>query len=139
MNTVYYDVASGRIASFVSGVGSAPSNGTKLIYTEKALSDLRDLVVLNNELLPRISLEFATSALSSIEEKELFWKGYRTRLLQESDYMLLPDVGDADFKALAIEYRQRLRDLPTHRNWPNLVLSDLPNKPAINRIQTTTF
>jgi len=50
----------------------------------------------------------------------------RNELLAETDWMSNVDVTMSDnFKT----YRQALRDLPTHSNWPNLEDSDWPTKP----------
>ena len=50
----------------------------------------------------------------------------RDNLLVETDWMANSDVTMADnWKT----YRQALRDLPTHSNWPNLEDSDWPTKP----------
>ena len=50
----------------------------------------------------------------------------RNQLLIETDWMGLADVTMADnWKT----YRQALRDLPTHSDWPNLKDSDWPDKP----------
>lgn len=50
----------------------------------------------------------------------------RENLLVESDWMSGSDVAMPDnWKT----YRQALRDLPTHSNWPNLEDGDWPTKP----------
>lgn len=50
----------------------------------------------------------------------------RNNLLVETDWMANSDVTMADnWKT----YRQALRDLPTHSNWPNLEDGDWPTKP----------
>ena len=52
-------------------------------------------------------------------------RALRNQLLEETDFYALSDVTMTD----AIKtYRQALRDLPTHSNWPNLGDSDWPNK-----------
>lgn len=51
----------------------------------------------------------------------------RNEKIAESDWMALADVTMADnWKT----YRQALRDLPTHSDWPNLKDSDWPTKPG---------
>ena len=53
-------------------------------------------------------------------------KEMRLERLRETDWMSNVDVTMSDnFKT----YRQALRDLPTHSNWPNLEDSDWPTKP----------
>ena len=60
------------------------------------------------------------------EEKDDDNRIQRNRLLAETDWMANSDVTMADnWKT----YRQALRDLPTHSNWPNLEDSDWPTKP----------
>lgn len=48
--------------------------------------------------------------------------------LKSSDWTQLPDVPLATKEAWAT-YRQTLRDLPTHANWPNLADEDWPIQP----------
>ena len=50
----------------------------------------------------------------------------RNSLLEETDWMANSDVTMSDEIKT---YRQALRDLPTHSNWPNLEDSDWPTKP----------
>ena len=60
------------------------------------------------------------------EEKADFNRKERNRLLRETDWMGNSDVTMSDGIKT---YRQQLRDLPTHLNWPNLADSDWPTKP----------
>ena len=46
--------------------------------------------------------------------------------LAETDWTAMSDVTMADDMKT---YRQALRDLPTHKNWPNLEDADWPTKP----------
>jgi hypothetical protein len=50
----------------------------------------------------------------------------RDRKLSETDWTALSDVTMADNMKT---YRQALRDLPDHKNWPNLEEDDWPTKP----------
>ena len=50
----------------------------------------------------------------------------RDNLLAETDWTALSDV---TMSAAMTTYRQALRDLPTHANWPNLGDDDWPTKP----------
>ena len=50
----------------------------------------------------------------------------RNTLLSETDWTAMSDVTMADNMKT---YRQALRDLPTHSNWPNLEDADWPTKP----------
>jgi len=53
-------------------------------------------------------------------------RGIRNSLLFETDWTAMSDVTMADNMKT---YRQALRDLPTHSNWPNLEDNDWPTKP----------
>ena len=61
-----------------------------------------------------------TRAAEEVREK-------RNGLLAETDYFALSDVTLTDAMAT---YRQALRDLPTHTNFPNLTDDDWPVKPT---------
>jgi hypothetical protein len=50
----------------------------------------------------------------------------RNQLLAETDFYALSDV---TMPADVTTYRQALRDLPEHANWPNLDDADWPTKP----------
>ena len=50
----------------------------------------------------------------------------RNGLLADTDYMALSDVS---MSAEMTTYRQSLRDITSHANWPNLSDSDWPTKP----------
>ncbi len=61
-------------------------------------------------------------------------RNHRDRLLAETDYLALSDVTMSDEMTT---YRQALRDITTHANWPNLVYPDMdgsggdwPTKPS---------
>jgi len=64
-----------------------------------------------------------------LEEKEADWasinRGKRNKLLKDSDWTQLPDVPLATKEAWAT-YRQALRDLTDHVNFPNLSADDWP-------------
>ena len=51
----------------------------------------------------------------------------RDGLLAETDWMALSDV---TMNAEMTSYRQALRDITSHANWPNLTDSDWPTKPT---------
>jgi hypothetical protein len=50
----------------------------------------------------------------------------RNERLAETDFYALSDV---TMLSDMTTYRQALRDLPTHKNWPNLTDDDWPTKP----------
>lgn len=53
-------------------------------------------------------------------------RSLRNQLLAETDFYALSDVTMSDSIAT---YRQALRDLPNHENWPELNEEDWPVKP----------
>ena len=54
-------------------------------------------------------------------------RNIRNQLLQETDWTANSDV---TMSAKMKTYRKALRDLPTHKNWPNLKSTDWPTKPS---------
>jgi len=54
------------------------------------------------------------------------YRSNRNTKLAETDWTAMSDVTMADDMKT---YRQALRDLPTHKNWPNLEDADWPTKP----------
>ena len=65
-----------------------------------------------------------------IEENNLFVaqknRNIRNRKLEETDFYALSDVTMSDAMAT---YRQALRDLSDHEDWPHLTDADWPTKP----------
>ena len=51
----------------------------------------------------------------------------RNFLLQQTDVWVLPDRNPTQAQ---LDYRQALRDIPTHSNWPHLNEDDWPVKPT---------
>ncbi len=62
------------------------------------------------------------------DEKAKFNRGERDTLLGKTDKYALSDY-PYGMSAGMKKYRQELRDLPKHKNWPNLSESDWPEKP----------
>ena len=54
----------------------------------------------------------------------------RTLLLTASDWTQVGDM-PSSIKTPYVAYRQALRDLPTHSNWPLLDSSDWPSLPEV--------
>ena len=66
--------------------------------------------------------------LNEIKRENLSLRG---SLLEASDWTQLPDSPLSDSKkAEWATYRQALRDITTHSNWPKLEDSDWPTKPS---------
>lgn len=64
------------------------------------------------------------AAATAAKAKEMRTK--RDGLLAETDYFALTDV---TMDAAMTSYRQALRDITSHANWPNLEEADWPTKP----------
>lgn len=67
------------------------------------------------------------SIVRVIEPIEIQNKEARNSLLTETDWWA---VADRTMTAEQTAYRQALRDITTHANWPNLADSDWPTKPS---------
>jgi len=58
-------------------------------------------------------------------------RNMRNQLLFESDWINQPDVTMSDEKkAEWVAYRQALRDISSHENWPDLAPDDWPTQPT---------
>ncbi len=55
-----------------------------------------------------------------------FVRQHRNKLLAKTDWSALSDV---TMSAEMTTYRQALRDITSHANWPNLEAADWPTKP----------
>ena len=69
------------------------------------------------------------------EVREIPWEDInlerRKEALQETDWTQLPDSPLTDSKKTEWRtYRQALRDLPTHSNWPELDGTEWPTPPS---------
>jgi len=60
------------------------------------------------------------------QDKETLLRSYRDMLLAGTDWWAGPDH---TMTAEQAAYRQALRDITDHSNWPNLSDSDWPTKP----------
>ena len=63
----------------------------------------------------------------STEELAAINRAERNRLLAETDYLALSDATLSNGMAT---YRQSLRDITSHSNWPNLNGGDWPTEPS---------
>jgi hypothetical protein len=71
-----------------------------------------------------------TSELRSVDY-ETKNRAKRGSFLFDSDWTQMPDSPLSDSKKTEWRtYRQSLRDLPTHSNWPELADSDWPTPPS---------
>jgi hypothetical protein len=87
-----------------------------------------DTEALFNQMVPNAAAYVAPTP-PSVEEIAAYNREIRDALLRESDWSQLPDVSD-EITSAWVTYRQALRDITTHANWPNLSDSDWPTKPA---------
>jgi len=60
------------------------------------------------------------------QDKETMLRSYRNMLLVDTDWWASSDL---TMTAEQTAYRQALRDITSHANWPNLLDSDWPTKP----------
>lgn len=88
-------------------------------YVIEGEADPRCHKIENGEVVPYTPSE---------ADKEPEMRRERNALLRSSDWTQLPDVPLTTKEAWAT-YRQALRDLPNHVNWPNLNDADWPVPP----------
>lgn len=87
---------------------------------------------------PNGTVELTAEEIAELEAKRVAWladaddraaeanRNKRNALLAETDYLAL---SDNTMSAEMTTYRQALRDITTHANWPNLEDADWPTKP----------
>lgn len=64
-------------------------------------------------------------------DKSFVNRQMRNNLLMDCDWTQIPDNGlSEETRAAWRTYRQQLRDLPKHLNWPHLDYADFPKPPA---------
>lgn len=119
-----YNVSSGRIR--MTGTFRSPADANE--HTEEGEAWLEGHADVRSHVVNDGAIEEKTvnkSALVESQNREL-----RLVMLTESDWTQLPDNGlTEEQKALWRTYRQKLRDLSDHVNWPDLEEFDWPSKP----------
>ena len=66
-----------------------------------------------------------------LEDRLRLAREERERRISASDYLMFPDYPiSAEMRQAVADYRQALRDLPTHAAWPDIV--DWPAMPELN-------
>ena len=65
----------------------------------------------------------------TVEELTANNRAVRNQMLEAADVDILRALEDGSDATAIKTYRQALRDITTHANWPNLADSDWPNKP----------
>ena len=69
---------------------------------------------------------------AELESKGKLIRTRRDKLLTETDWVIIRNAeNNTAIPADVIEYRQGLRDLPSHVNFPNLEEADWPVKPEV--------
>lgn len=86
--------------------------------------------IVNNQVvdLTQAEIDSATSQRNDYEQNILpiDMRAKRNALLAETDYL---GLSDSTMSQAMTTYRQALRDITSHANWPNLSDSDWPTKP----------
>ena len=96
--------------------------------TEEVNTDLIGTPIYGNDwVLTRTVVELTADEIAA-NDAETATTNRKTRdtLLGDTDFYALSDV---TMSAAMTTYRQALRDLPSHANWPNLDEADWPTKP----------
>lgn len=81
-----------------------------------------EIIILDTVSEAEMQVYFAPS----LEDATIMGRVQREGLLGETDWWAVSDRTMTDDQ---IAYRQALRDIPTHVNWPNLTEDDWPTKP----------
>ncbi len=108
---------------------------TKDNLPQEYLDGIVDAEGNNPKELSDADKEFYAKLLNEGEawnENDFLAESYRSRrngMLASSDWTQQPDIPE-ETRTKWQSYRQALRDLPTHENWPNLEQSDWPSQPS---------
>lgn len=85
-----------------------------------------DMTINNSDLISLLSGQIADYTPPTQEETAAYFRAERTLKLTDSDWMA---GQDRTMTQAEINYRQELRDITTHTNWPNLNPEDWPVNP----------
>jgi|TARA_R100001460_G_scaffold20189_3_gene41918 hypothetical protein len=97
------------------------------IRTKKIIQDTEPSLVDGTWTVDWTIVDRTTEEIATYDsDHAITQRGIRNGLLSDTDIYGLTDVTMTDEMKT---YRQSLRDLPTHENWPNLEDSDWPTKP----------
>lgn len=121
---VIYNTSTGKIK--ITGNFMSPADANEHTDEGEAwvegVADPRKHEVNNGQIEER---SVDTAAIVEASTREM-----RSAMLTETDWTQLPDNGlTEEQKASWRTYRQKLRDLSDHVNWPDLEVFDWPNKP----------
>jgi hypothetical protein len=78
------------------------------------------------EMTPSEAAQLETDMANRLGYVEEFMRTQRNAILAESDWMA---SSDRTMTQAEMDYRQALRDITTHANWPELNDEDWPTKP----------
>jgi|TARA_A100001015_G_C15014578_1_gene724846 hypothetical protein len=129
MNYIIYD-SDGKI----SRVGSCSADNWDLISVssgETLMEGTADFIT--QKVVNGVIVSKSDSELAAINNENLIalYRKDRDIQLQASDWTQLPNCPLTDTKKSEwATFRQALRDLPAHSNWPNLVDGDWPDEPT---------
>jgi hypothetical protein len=116
--------ASGEYKTVVRNGVEQDANGN-WVYAWKEQDMFSDYTDEDGNVVTKASQEEAYTA-KKIADAEAAVRSKRDSLLAETDWMALTDV---TMSAEMATYRQALRDITTHANFPNLEDADYPVKP----------
>jgi hypothetical protein len=85
-----------------------------------------DMTINNSDLISLLSGQIADYTPPTQEETAAYFRAERNLKLTDSDWMA---GQDRTMTQAEINYRQELRDITTHTNWPNLNPEDWPVNP----------
>ena len=129
MNYIIYD-SDGKI----SRAGSCSADNWDLISVssgETLMEGTADFIT--QKVVNGVIVSKSDSELEAINDENLIasYRKDRDIQLQASDWTQLPNCPLTDTKKSEwATFRQSLRDLPSHSNWPNLVDGDWPDEPT---------
>lgn len=83
------------------------------------------LITYSSQTIAMTAEEIAELEAARPTEEEIN-RTERELLLAETDHLA---ISDRPISQAMLDYRQALRDITTHANWPNLQDSDWPTKP----------
>lgn len=117
-----YDTATGLVIQ--SGIADTEADVQRVVQSGQAYV---------NEKHKTGYIKIIDGEVSSVDhtDPESLNRNTRDELLQAADWTQVPDSPLTDTKKTEwATYRQALRDLTNHSNWPNLNIDDWPSEPS---------
>jgi len=101
-----------------------PSHDTR---TKKLIQDEKPSLVKGTWTIDWTIVDRTTEEIATYDsDHAIHQRGIRNELISDTDFYALSDV---TMSSDMTTYRQALRDLPSHSNWPYLEDNDWPTKP----------